>query len=274
MQQIAYARDFVGMLPGFVQMKAGDYIGEDGLIHCGKCHEAREQILDFPLNPAGMPPFRKFPQDCDCERQARAEGVALQKDAERRKRAEEIRKEGITDARYKNATFANDDRANPAISDACIRSVEKWPEMYQRNMGIMLYGDVGTGKTFLASCIANALAEKGVRLRMTTLPELSSAMSANYGKERIDILDRVKHYDLLILDDVGMSRNTDTSMENAFAVINARNLVCKPLIVTTNLTPADMKEEKNIQLKRIYSRIFHMTKNGTIYVPGEDRRFK
>ena len=154
-----------------------------------------------------------------------------------------------------------------------MRYVDKWPEMRQKNTGIMLYGGVGTGKTFLASCIANALAEKGVKLRMTTLPELSSEMSANYGKERWNVLEKIKRYELLILDDVGMSRNTDVFMENAFAVINARNLICKPLIVTTNLNPADMKSEKSIQLQRIYSRIFAMTKAGIMYVPGTDRRF-
>ena len=273
MQRVEFTKDLVNILPGMVQMKEGDYIGPDGLIYCGKCNETREQVLDWPLNPEEIPPYRKFPMQCACERQADAAETARQAAEKQRQLTEEIRREGITDARYKNATFASDDRANPRISDACMRYVDKWEEMYKKNIGIMLYGDVGTGKTFLASCMANALAEKGVRLRMTTLPELSSEMNANYAKERWNVLDKIKKYDLLILDDVGMSRNTDVFMENAFAVINARNLVCKPLIITTNLNPDDMKNVENIQLKRIYSRIFAMTKAGIMYVPGADRRF-
>ena len=204
---------------------------------------------------------------------AKAEQEAYKAETARKALAEEIRREGITDARYVTATFASDDRANPTISDACKRYVDKWPDMYKQNIGVMLYGDVGTGKTFLASCIANALAEKGVRVRMTTLPELTAPMSSNYGRERLEILDKVRRYDLLILDDVGMSKYTDTAMENAFAVINARSLVCKPLIITTNLNPEDMKTVKDIRLKRIYSRIFGMTKSARMYVPGHDRRF-
>lgn len=275
MQKLQIDRDIIDLLPGnLVQMREGDYIGADGLIYCGKCHKVREQVLPFPLNPDNAPPYRKFPLDCDCESVARATAEAEQAEKARKKRAEEIRREGITDARYANATFASDDRANPNISDACMRYVEKWPDMYARNVGVMLYGDVGTGKTFLASCIANALAEKGVTVRMTTLPELSSLMSSNFGKERLEILDKVKQCHLLVLDDVGMSKNTATATENAFAIINARNLVCRPLIITTNLNPDDMKNEKDIQLRRIYSRIFAMTKGAIIHVPGADRRFQ
>lgn len=274
MQKLQIDRDIIDQLQGnLVQMREGDYIGADGLIYCGKCHKVREQVLPFPFNPESAPPYRKFPQECDCEKHARATAEALRAEQERRKLAEEIRREGITDARYVTATFASDDRANPKISDACKRYVDKWPDMYKQNIGVMLYGDVGTGKTFLASCIANALAEKGVRVRMTTLPELTAPMSSNYGRERLEILDKVRRYDLLILDDVGMSKYTDTAMENAFAVINARSLVCKPLIITTNLNPADMKTVQDIRLKRIYSRIFGMTKSAMMYVPGHDRRF-
>ncbi len=275
MQELHIGRDIIDLLPNnLVQMREGDYIGNDGLIYCGKCHKVREQVLSWPLNPEKAPPFKRFPLDCDCERLARASAEAEEAEQARKKRAEEIRREGITDARYANATFASDDRANPNISDACMRYVEKWPDMYARNVGVMLYGNVGTGKTFLASCIANALAEKGVTVRMTTLPELSSLMSSNFGKERLEILDKVKQCQLLVLDDVGMSKNTATATENAFAIINARNLVCRPLIITTNLNPDDMKNEKDIQLRRIYSRIFAMTKGAIIHVPGADRRFQ
>ena len=35
--------------------------------------------------------------------------------------------------------------------------VENWKEAYKSNIGLLLFGDVGTGKSFFAGCIANAL---------------------------------------------------------------------------------------------------------------------
>ena len=35
-------------------------------------------------------------------------------------------------------------------------------------IGLLLYGDVGTGKTYLAACIANALLNQGIRVKWLT----------------------------------------------------------------------------------------------------------
>ena len=39
--------------------------------------------------------------------------------------------------------------------------------MRAENLGLLLWGGVGTGKSFLAGCIANALMEQEVPVRMT-----------------------------------------------------------------------------------------------------------
>ena len=38
--------------------------------------------------------------------------------------------------------------------------VEHWDEAYRNNTGLLLFGDVGTGKSFFAGCIANALLDR------------------------------------------------------------------------------------------------------------------
>ena len=40
--------------------------------------------------------------------------------------------------------------------------VDNWEKMKSNSSGLLLWGDVGTGKSFFAGCIANALLEKGV----------------------------------------------------------------------------------------------------------------
>ena len=38
--------------------------------------------------------------------------------------------------------------------------VAEWRKVKTENLGLLLWGDVGTGKSFVAACIANALLEQ------------------------------------------------------------------------------------------------------------------
>jgi len=53
--------------------------------------------------------------------------------------------------------FADDDGQSPKVSALCRRYVEKWGKVLDENIGMLFYGSVGTGKSFYASCIVNAL---------------------------------------------------------------------------------------------------------------------
>ena len=48
--------------------------------------------------------------------------------------------------------------------------VENWKGAYKSNIGLLLFGDVGTGKSFLAGCIANALLDQDVPVLIDKLP--------------------------------------------------------------------------------------------------------
>ena len=75
----------------------------------------------------------------------------------------------------------------------------------------------------------------------------------------------------LILDDFGIERNTEYALEQIYNVINARYLKARPTIITTNLNFKDIeKEQKDIMLCRIYSRIIEMCL--PLRVTGLDRR--
>ena len=62
-------------------------------------------------------------------------------------------------------------------------------------------------------------------------------------------------YSLLILDDLGIERNTEYSLENLFNVIDARYVSGKPMIITTNLHLNELMNQKQLSLKRIYDRV-------------------
>ena len=44
-----------------------------------------------------------------------------------------------------------------AVIQMAKRYVEQWKKVKAENLGLWLWGDVGTGKSFVAACIANAL---------------------------------------------------------------------------------------------------------------------
>ena len=153
--------------------------------------------------------------------------------------------------------FTQDDNRNARISDVCRRYVEHWPEMKADNIGILFYGGVGTGKSFLACCIANALIDKQVRASVTNFPRILNKLQG-FGEDKQEFLDKLSRYDLLVIDDLGVERDTSYSVEQVFNVIDARNRTGKPLIVTTNLSLADLQNPSSLGYARIYDRILEM----------------
>ena len=133
--------------------------------------------------------------------------------------------------------------------------VDHWPEAFKRNVGLMLFGDVGTGKSFAAGCIANALLDRDVPVLMTNFPTILARLSGMFGEDRTAFLDGLEDYDLLIIDDLGAERNTGYSMEQMFSIVDSRYRSSKPIIVTTNLKLNELKHPPDLAHARIYDRI-------------------
>ena len=245
-----------------------DYKDEDGLLMCGKCHTRKQTFFEVE----GLIPRTVVPCLCECEqRKQEQEEEALKREAAK-KRIEEIRRNGLADDQYINCTFYLDDREDEKASDFCRKYVNDWQWAQENNCGLMLYGDVGGGKTFLAACIANALVDKGVPVMMTTIPRLVAAMSEKYGESRDDILRKISAAPLLILDDVGTERETSYGMELAYEIINTRYKAQKPLIITTNLTMQEIRDTQDTGHRRLYDRIVEMC--APLKVSGAGRRQK
>ncbi len=132
--------------------------------------------------------------------------------------------------------------------------VEHWPEAFKRNIGLLLFGDVGTGKSFAAGCIANALLDTEVPVLMTNFPTVLARLCGMFGEDRTDFLASLGDYDLLIIDDLGTERNTEYSMEQMFSIIDSRYRSGKPLIVTTNLKLDKLKHPTDLAHARILER--------------------
>ena len=134
--------------------------------------------------------------------------------------------------------------------------VDKWSDALSDNMGLVLWGDVGTGKTFFAACIANALVEQNVSVKMTNFSTILNDLFAESDKNKY--LARLNDHNLLIIDDLGIERGTEYALEQVYNVIDTRYKSGKPLIITTNLTLDELKYPTDIPHKRIYDRVLGM----------------
>lgn len=99
--------------------------------------------------------------------------------------------------------------------------------------GVFTLGPIGTGKSYLAGCIANALLEQEVTVKMTNFNTILNDLFE--AEEKSEYIRAIAGYELLIIDDLGVERSREYVLENIFSVIDRRYPSRKPLIVTTNL---------------------------------------
>ena len=199
---------------------------------------------------------RLLPHPCRCE-QERLDLEAAEQEARRHRQAvADLKRRGFTDPAMREWTFANDNGKCPQMKHARFY-VENWLTMQAENIGYLLWGGVGTGKSYFAGCVANALMEQEVAVRMTNFALILNDLTASF-EGRNEYITRLCRAPLLILDDFGMERGTEYSLEQVYNVIDSRYRSRRPLIVTTNLSLQDLQHPQDTAHARIYDRLLEM----------------
>ncbi len=122
---------------------------------------------------------------------------------------------------------------------------------------LYFYGTTGTGKTYLAGCIANEIVSKGYKVFYQSAYKLFQFME-DYKFCRIDretnasAYDSIYNCDLLIIDDLGTEFGTAYTCSVLFDILNTRELNEKSTIISTNLNLSNLE---NKYTDRIHSRI-------------------
>ena len=217
-------------------------------MHCTVCKEAVEAFY----TKGSFFETRKHHRQCACERQAYAEEAQYYKEKEYRELIARNKKTCFEEKEMEGFTFQNVDMDSGVIRIA-EEYVTNWQKMKQYRMGFLFWRPVGTGKSYLAACIANAILEQEVTVKITNFSTILNDLFV--AEDKTEYIRSLNGYELLNIDDLGVERSSEYALENIFSVIDWRYRSGRPLIITTNLPLVCLKQETKIEKKRIYDRI-------------------
>jgi DNA replication protein DnaC len=253
----------IDRLSSIVPTDQDTHMGDDGLLYCNRCHTARQSRFEL------FGKVRTVNCLCQC--------MAAEKDREEaeRKRREYMTKVmsnravGFPDKELLSCTFESDDGSSPVLTNAMKAYVDHFPEFRKAGKGLLLYGDVGTGKTFYAACIVNALIDKGYPCLMTNFSRLTNQIAGMWdGKQ--EYIDSLRMFSLVAIDDLGVERDTEYMNENVTTIIDSLYRAKVPMIITSNYTPKQLTDAGEIRKKRVYDRM--LERCHPVKVNGTSRR--
>lgn len=181
---------------------------------------------------------------------------------------EEQKKELSATLKLGEETFDNfnleyyDDAPDPAtgispranmdiVYETCIRYAEKFGKS---SYNLFFHGGTGLGKTFLSSCIAKVVSERGYSVVYDTAQSVFSKFEEDKFSKSDDIsetrndIHRYMTCDLLIMDDLGTELTTSFVVSALYNLINTRLVSGKKTIISSNFSIDELKERYSPQI--------------------------
>ena len=229
----------------------GDY-EKDGLLYCCKCNTPKQTRIN------GGKFSGVYPCMCRCENDSYNSHMKEIREADKLSRAKLMRTEGIKNKGLHNCTFANATDKSKVL-ELARRYADGWEVMKAKNIGLCFYGDVGSGKTYAAACIANTLIDNDVKVILTDFNRIINDMQSYATQDKTTYIEKLNECELLIIDDFGTERRSEYAFSIIEQVIDERAKRKKPLIMTTNISYQEIKNASDVQHSRLFSRILELT---------------
>lgn len=173
-----------------------------------------------------------------------------------------------------DTTFERDDDAYSDASIASRHYAEHYLDHLKYGRGMLFCGEIGTGKTFYATCIANAVSDAGASFFFGTFGDIEQKLKMSYDPQ--SYLRYICKTDFLILDDFGRERQTSYGTEMLQSLIDIRYNTGKPIIVTTNFSYDYMESAVKDEIgdydrQRMFDRILDMC-DFVVEMKGDSKR--
>jgi len=227
-----------------------------------KCEHCGKEYIENPSIHEALPEYIKekikLIPSCDCLEKLREKELEVLE----KKRLQECimnRVKKYTDISVIDSKFLKSKFENADMSEKHMVLVKRYADNFlikDKPVGMLLYGDVGIGKTFATACIANYLMEKGKTVLVMNLALYLGKLRREWDEAEQDILKQAETCDLLVIDDFGAEKGLDGNQtgwraEKIYNLIDARYRAEKPLIISTNLNFD--KDEKKCEITEKFS---------------------
>ena len=169
---------------------------------------------------------------CNCEKAVQF-WKKIDLEQEEKQRQEKYRK--IINNTYEDTFIINQ---LIKFTDSCIKSEMK--------NGLIIYGNIGYEKTYLAACIANKMIENNKIVLMEKGSSIIDKIKESFNKEglsEIEIIELYSNVDMLIIDDFGNENLSKWALENLYKIISNRYDNELPIVITTRYNKEQLIEQ-------------------------------
>lgn len=231
---------------------------------CGKAYiPLKEKLKGKYIKPSAFVPNINVP-DCDCLENSYQTKERERRNLQAQKKIDELARISRMGKRFLSRTFSSwkSSLAN-GIYNSVKQYAEEFSEMREKGQGVMMIGEPGNGKTHLSAAVFHFLRAKGflcIYLAVSDFLDRIDYVNRESGYYISNIIDTLKTCDLIVLDDIGKEKYTETRLSTLYKLINAVYEHEIPVIVTMNFE-AEEKMSSSRELKAVIDRLTEMCAN-------------